>query len=623
MQQSLQNVWAAREIQNEPVKKPVKGHVFKRLSIKGAFSKIFSGGHLSKKSFSRPSVQLPKESKVSPRLLLKRTESATAERVEAASKRVFAFYDELTEVLARSKLSLSEKKSRIATYLGALQVILEASVCHGDLKPENILWDENCFVISDFNGAIVIDDVCELMNEKFRFENEEEKNGIKRIVYSLCDKNAKGLAGISREHIQKLISWKVLTPAAFTACSKEAIDDKNALVELREYLATKFLPDCSKGYASMHYYQKMSDAFWQCDKEKFKRACQAFDLRAAGLTVYAILTGTYPPESETDKAYYDTLEDSLKNIGVSQKVVSIIRKMAEPSDLDCVSIEELKAVENEFCGAKKQPADELKDDKEKQNQLEASLRRLTLNGLDDKTQVAKMKHALIEMVAQQFIDPEVGIPIKTCRKLINKAFDEYPDACEVQTKIGDELYTTVLLLNPEDLDDFDVVIKQKAIGDGATLVAYKAFSLRFQKQVVIKYPQEDVSPREAQNAEAILSKIGVHEGVQEQVKRYRLQRMEDYKQVVIEPFYKLRDFAPCILGDLFCSKCSIVKKPQVIRAKLGEMDQKIRGVFATKQQQENELNEFRNEYGKMFAGIVGTEKTKQLFEDYKVIIDRM
>lgn len=523
--------------------------------------------------------------------------------------------------MARSKLSPSEKKSRIATYLGALQVILQASVCHGDLKPENILWDEHCFVISDFNGAIVIDDVCELMKEKFRFESEEEKNGIKRIGYSLCDKNPKGLGGINREHIQKLIDWKVLTPAAFTACSKEAIGDKNALVELREYLATKFLPDCSKGYASMLYYQKMSDAFWQCDKEKFKRACQAFDLRAAGLTVYAILTGTYPPESETDKAYYDTLEDTLKNIGVSQTVVSIIRKMAEPSDVECVSSDELKAVQNEFCGAKKHAADEVNEAKEKQTELEANLRRLTLVGLDDKAQVSKMKQALIAMCAEQFIDPEVGIPLKTCKILIKKAFKAYPDACEVQTTIGTEPFTTVLLLNPEDLDDYDVVIKQKAIGDGATAVAYKAFSLRFQKQVVIKYPQEDVSPREAQNAEAILSKIGVHEGVQEQVKRYRLQRNEDYKQVVVEPFYKLRDFAPCILGDLFCSKCSIVKKPQVIRAKLGEMDQKLKSVFATKQQQEAELNEFRNEYGKMFAGIVGTEKTKQLFDDYKVIID--
>lgn len=600
VQASLVNVWEQHR-PNPPITLRIgKAGKFGTIKLKRIFSPKES---VEEKKSPRWVAAVPREGIASPQLSLSSTRSLQ-NKADGAKRRIAALYEELAEVLVKSKLSFSEKKSRIGTYLGALQVIIEASVCHGDLKPENILWDETDFVISDFNGSIVIDDVCELMKEKFRFKSEEEKNAVKRIVYPLADQQVNPAVFRNKDAVQKLIDWEILAKDGVTVLSREL------LLELREYLAVTFLPDCSRGYASDFYYGMMCDAFWQCNKEKFRRACQAFDIRAAGLTIYAILTGTYPPENERQKEYYNTLEQSLKKLGISVKAAALIRKMAEPRDIGFVKIDELKELQDEFCREKKALNPDAEDVKMLED-MQATVRRLTLLQLDDAAQTGSMQYDLLNAVSKSEIDPEEGISFEMRKTLIEAAFNAYPDACEVATS-G---FTTVLLLNPDDLSDYDVVVKRKPIGDGASAIAYEAYSLRFLKSVVIKYAQEFVSPQDAQNGAQVLSQLGEHEGLQKQFKRYRLQRNEDYKQVVVEPFYKNRDFAPCILGDLFCSKCGITKEQHAVRMKLQEIDRALQGNLS-----EQELQNFMVEYGKVFGGILGVEKIRQLLEDYKLLM---
>ncbi len=551
-------------------------------------------------------------------------------KINEAKARIKDLFDVLAIAITKNTLSLSDKKQRIYTYIGALRVILEANVCHGDLKPENILWDEILFVISDFNGAIALDDVCAAMHKEFIFKSEEQKNAVRKVVHFLTEPNPKPLMGNNHDAILQLIDWGILNTNSLENCSKETVYDFEKLQELKDYLATKFLPDSTKGYASEQYIRAMCNYFWQGAQQNFRLACQAFDIRAAALTIYAILTGTCPPKNDDDISYYNRLEQSLKDIGVSPLASLVIRRMAEPKvpTLDepfvlPITFEELAALQEEF-NQKKQKPRQLSTDNEDLKLLEliqASISHLSLLSKDEEDQIEQITQ---DFKAEQESMDGHELPLKCRLTLIERAFKGYPDACEVTSTIDEKEYTTVLLLDPDNLRCADIVVKQESIGVGGSAIAYKALSLRSLKPIVIKYFQELADPNEANNANVRLAQIGGHEGIQSQSQLFKLQRKEGYKQVAVEPYYKNCDFASCIFGDLFCSKWGIPKEPIAVRKKLEEIDAELQEDFGSGSKDVIEklarLDAFIGEYGKTFTGIFGEEKAIRLFEDYRILI---
>jgi len=592
-------------------------------TLRGTASRLFSR---SSKNLDEPAA--------APKLrTIARTGSAgivwSISKINEAKARIKALFDDLAVAITKTTLSFADKKQRIATFIGALRVILEANVCHGDLKPENILWDELLFVICDFNGAISIDDVSALMHTEFIFESKEHKDVVRKLVYHLTDPVPKPLHGDNMAAIRLLIRWNILSPDARKSPPREAIFNHQKLQALKEYLATRFLPDSTRGYASDQYLNAMSNYFWRAEADNFALACKAFDIRSAALTIYACLTGTYPPKMDDDTAFYNGLQQSLQDIGVSKWAASVIRRMAEPKVPKLgdafvlpVSIEELVQLQNEFHQQLPTSLPENEDNEagvEKLSQIEKALLNLKLLSETEEGQIPLIVQNL---KTQQMRLKEHEIPLDIRLSLIETAFRGYPDACEVTTVIDGRKYTTVLLLDPSTLSDSDVVIRQETIGVGGSATAYKALSLRSLRTVVLKYFQELANPQEANNANARLAQIGGHEGIQSKPDLYRLQRNEDYKQVAVEPYYKNCDFASCVFGDLFCSRWGIPKEHTAVRKQLEAIDLQEEFSAGAKSVTEKlaRLDAFCDEYGKTFTGIFGEEKTTGLFDDYRTLI---
>lgn len=241
------------------------------------------------------------------------------------------------EITKRPMLTVPEKKARVARFVLGLINIITNDVCHGDIKPANILWDDERFDIADFGGSLILSKTVQKMNPKYAFENEADKQKMQTFLNIFCAPNpdaAKIKAACERSaaKIEQLVSWKI-----FGRDRKQniKIKDKKKLAELREYMKTQFLPAKSDGYASNHYTTTICDYFWRCDADNFKRACNAFDIRAAGITIYSIFTAAHTPKNEHDKAYYDQLEVSLQATKISEKAIKLIRSMAEPmKDVD-------------------------------------------------------------------------------------------------------------------------------------------------------------------------------------------------------------------------------------------------------------------------------------------------
>ncbi len=275
-----------------------------------------------------------------------------------------------TDFLARLKLdnesryvpTLEKKKSNVAQFVQGLLNILTSEVCHGDIKPQNILYDEQRFDISDFGGSIIIKEVAKKMDRKFRFESEAEKNKMKNLVAAYLsptttEKRKETVCKTAAAHVETLVSGKLLKAGKKGALP--TVRNEKKLLDLRQYMQTEFLPAKSDGYACEQYIQAMCDYFWRCDEKNFTKACQSFDIRAAGLTIYNIFTTERAPLGKDGTVeYYNKLESSLKALAISDRAVSIIRRMAEPMqvkpdypnvDFDLpVSFDELKELKQIF-----------------------------------------------------------------------------------------------------------------------------------------------------------------------------------------------------------------------------------------------------------------------------------
>ncbi len=625
--------------------------------VKDVFSNIFPKRQVLQLVDSSPRTNFD-EGNRSPKVSALSLEDITSS-IEQTKKRISSAYDKLATSITKYTLSVEEKKKRIATYIGAVSVIIKALVCHGDLKPENILWDDDSFVINDFSGSISIEEMVELINPEFIFENEEEKKAVRDIVLQLSKANPINVQ-TNIGSIEKLVMWDILKTSCLDqeSCYQNAIYDEKKFNLLKDYLATQFLPDGTEGYGSKLYRIAMCNYFWRAEKENFKNACQALDMRAAALTIYAILTATHPPKDENDKDFYISLERKLLTLGLSAKACSIIRRMAEPclaplgmNFTPPVTLDELEDLQNEFNPQNPQvdpqKREEMNEERKRLELLQASLKRLSLSkGFDDevpnpniqikdekqiqeefKEEERKIRVAmqnLLDAISENDSSEDEQIHHKLRITLIDGALKRYQsNACEADIQYGDQRYHTVLLLDVSKPEDCDVLLRKDIIGSGGSVTAYLALSLRTLKHVVIKYTQELADPQEANKADKRLKQIGDHEGIQERAKLFRLQLAEDYKQVVVEPFYKNRDFASCVFGDLFCSKWSIPKQRDVVRKVLGNIDSHIQEIcLGTLDELEKfkSLELFIDEYGKTFTGILGLEESLQLFQEYRELI---
>lgn len=564
-------------------------------------------------------------------------------------RRIVNTYLEVAELTVENTLTLKEKMSRIATYLGALILVLNSKVCHGDQKPENILWDDDRFVLSDFNGSILLDDVCSLMNKDFVLEGEDYKNKLSAVVSALC-KNSPQLQAVCKSNptqVKKLIKWGIVN-------SELQVLDADRLKLLSSYLRTKYFPDHSKGYASEQYLKKMGDYFWQCDPVNYVRAAQAFDIRAAGLTIAIILTQVRSPLKEDDVVYYDRLEVLLRNLAIPERAISIIRRMAEPSVRKFgrqfsmpVEIEELKELEQIF-GNKETVVPEdvtfiyrqsssFKSPghlKETLDSVQDAIERLSLIEGDEEDSVRlKVMENLIFALSQDDIStlvnklpPQDKIDCHTRKELIERCFDAYPVSCE--TRIG--AHTALLLLDTNNQHRCDVLLKKEMVGDGASAVAFKALSLRSLSYVVVKYFQELADPNEAERAQMVLSQIGKHEGVQNVSQTFIVQTAEGDKKVVVDSFYKKRDYGAAVHGEILCSRLKMPREywgdSNKVKTALTELNRELlQFLLSNKPANEKhlKLKDFFNDCGGSLIAILGMHKGKQLLEDYNSLITEL
>ena len=262
-------------------------------------------------------------------------------------------------------LTLAQKHVNLAQFVSGLIAIIEAGLCHGDIKPQNWLLIKPSATkkaqsdITDFGGSKTMVPTAELMKSDFRFESESDKMAMKNIVVAFLNPNPnpKHLAAACKVQtkVNQLLELQILKK---DAGDKLIIADRARLESLRKYVNIEFLPAQSDAYTSKRYITAMCDFFWRCDIENYNKACNAFDMRAAGITMYQYLAGTnLTPLHDDDEEYYANMPRGLEQ-KVSSVAINILCRMAkplapkpnhpnEPFDTP-VSIDELKALRAEF-----------------------------------------------------------------------------------------------------------------------------------------------------------------------------------------------------------------------------------------------------------------------------------
>ncbi|MBS0635732.1 MAG: serine/threonine protein kinase [Verrucomicrobia bacterium] len=234
-------------------------------------------------------------------------------------------------------LRQEQKNANLAKFVNGLIAIINSGLCHGDIKPQNWLLirpsekKEGKSDITDFGGSKIIYPVAEHMKPEFRLESESDKFAMKNIVVTFLHPNPtpKQLETAAKveKKVNQLLGLNILKRSEK---GDLVVVDRPKLEELRAYLATEFLPAKTDAYASNIYIQAMCDYFWRCDVDNYKKACNAFDMRAAGITMYQYIAGTdQTPANEHDDSYYNSMPDTL--VGKVSRVASdIICRMAKP-----------------------------------------------------------------------------------------------------------------------------------------------------------------------------------------------------------------------------------------------------------------------------------------------------
>lgn len=224
-------------------------------------------------------------------------------------------------------LDLKSKMQRAADLVTGLCACIERHVFHGDIKPDNSFWDNKEAVVADFGTSKIISNMIQLMKPVFRLESEEEHDKIKLLLQALQSKREvqiKACLKSSEPQMKKLAEWNIYDATySLLDASKEKMLD--------QYLKTSFLPTKSTGFACPLYSKAICDYFWRCDAVNLERACNAFDMRAMGVTLYVLFTAADIPTSTTDTLeYYQTLQEKLTKLGLPDKAVVFIRRLAEP-----------------------------------------------------------------------------------------------------------------------------------------------------------------------------------------------------------------------------------------------------------------------------------------------------
>lgn len=229
-------------------------------------------------------------------------------------------------------LSLSDKKRNLSIFIQGLINLIKSGICHGDIKPGNILCNDKEFVIADFGGSFKISDLTDRIHKVYLFSGELEKQNMQKVVnaFRAAPLNPQKIADMRKrypEQVEKLKSWKIIKNL-----KKDIPDIRNAkkLAELQEYMRIQPVPAKSDGYACNQYTDAFCNYFWRGDKKNFELACNAFDIRATGITIYSVLSLKSVPRNENDDKYYEAFAVNLQAAKISEKAISLIRRMAQP-----------------------------------------------------------------------------------------------------------------------------------------------------------------------------------------------------------------------------------------------------------------------------------------------------
>jgi serine/threonine protein kinase len=220
--------------------------------------------------------------------------------------------------------SLKTKATQAAQLLPSLGQLETTATLHGDIKPANFFWSDSEAVLGDFDATAKISDYFDQMDriaDKWGISSEKEATELYQAVEAIKQKNEMKIGKITQETFNKLEKFgfpteKIVVDGKEIVRFKSLTEEKKRELEAFQKDMNLRFPAKTDGYASEKYRTAMTEAFWRRDKEGFKRACHAFDMRAMGVSIFENLTSGKIPvrKEEDDPLYYGKMREQLQAV---------------------------------------------------------------------------------------------------------------------------------------------------------------------------------------------------------------------------------------------------------------------------------------------------------------------
>ncbi len=220
---------------------------------------------------------------------------------------------------------------------------------------------------------------------------------------------------------------------------------------------------------------------------------------------------------------------------------------------------------------------------------------------------------------------------KTAQMLVEGALSGFPALGESVIHLGGgKAYTTLVV--PDKDHKPDVLIKEmEQAGSGAAAIVFKAYSLRAQTNIVVKYATGSAE-HASEEETAIKNKkhLGEHAGIQDEMRLVTLASASGPKKVVYMSYYGHKDLGRAVRSEQFLtdnlnmSEADQQDKQKVL-AEIDAFGQKLIDAFSSpveKAVKEKMLKEFIDKHGGILRALRGDEEFSHLIDMFKQMIEQ-
>lgn len=203
------------------------------------------------------------------------------------------------------------------------------------------------------------------------------------------------------------------------------------------------------------------------------------------------------------------------------------------------------------------------------------------------------------------------------RELLIAAIKAYPALTEIT--VGG--FTAILV--PNEKNELDLVVLKEELGRGGAAIAYKAFSVRAQQHVVVKYATElALQSNEEENAQKMLGALGANDGIQQAMQLHTLKTQDGPKKVTMVPLYAEKGNDENVLREQFFKEVLNLRPEEWgnQEAVLNKFENDLMQFFtgpSSKSEKEEKLRMMSENYLGILSAILGKEDAERLLELYK------